>query len=111
MLVQIAVSGTSFAAIVLNPETINGNASNIGVSVGTGFTNPLVVTFPVPIANFFLDVLNGNTIPVTYDLSDNVGNSASFDLVPNLNGGLKTIGFAAAGTMLYVSSHAQMPQS
>ena len=111
MIVQIAVSGTSFAAIVLNPETINGNASNIGVSVGTGFTNPLVVTFPVPISNFFLDVLNGNIIPVAYDLSDNAGNSASFDLVPNLNGGLKTIGFAAAGTMLYVSSHAQMPQS
>ena len=81
-----------------------GNASNIGVSLGTGFTNPLVVTFPVPISNFFLDVLNGNIIPVAYDLSDNAGNSASFNLAPNLNGGLKTVGFAAAGTVVDITA-------
>jgi hypothetical protein len=81
-----------------------GNASNIGVSVGTGFTNPLVVTFPVPITNFFLDVLNGNVIPVTYQLSDNMGNSASFDLAPNLSGGQKTVGFAATGTVVDISA-------
>ena len=61
--------------------------------MGSGFTNPLVVTFPVPITNFFLDVLNGNVIPVDYQLADNMGNTASFDLVPNLSGGQKTIGF------------------
>lgn len=81
-----------------------GNAANIGVTVGSGFTNPLVVTFPVPITNFFLDVLNGNVIPVDYQLADNMGNTASFDLVPNLSGGQKTIGFAATGTQVTITA-------
>ena len=57
-----------------------GNAQNIGVMTGSGFTNPLTITFPVPIQNFFLDLYNGNVIPVTYTLSDNLGNTASFTL-------------------------------
>lgn len=81
-----------------------GNAANIGVTVGSGFTNPLVVTFPVPITNFFLDVLNGNIIPVDYQLADNMGNTASFDLAPNLTGGQKTIGFAATGTKVTITA-------
>jgi len=81
-----------------------GNAANIGVTVGSGFTNPLVVTFPVPITNFFLDVLNGNVISVNYQLADNMGNTASFGLVPNLSGGQKTIGFAATGTQVTISA-------
>src|SRR5712691_11364310 len=35
-----------------------GNASGIGVFPGSGFTNPLTLTFPAPVTNFFLDVLN-----------------------------------------------------
>jgi hypothetical protein len=79
-----------------------GNAANIGVTPGSGFTNPLTITFPVPIQNFFLDVLNGNVQNVTYQLADNLGNSASFTLAPNLSSGQKQIGFAAAGTVVTV---------
>ena len=82
-----------------------GNASNIGVNPdGTGFTNPLTITFPTAIHNFFLDVLNGNTESVTYQLADNAGNSATFTLAPNLSSGHETIGFAAAGTMVTVEA-------
>lgn len=81
-----------------------GNAANIGVTTGTGFTNPLTITFPVPISNFFLDVLNGNTIGVNYRIADNNGNSANFSLVPNLSSGQKTIGFAATGTVVTIAA-------
>jgi hypothetical protein len=82
-----------------------GNASNIGVVPnGTGFTNPLTITFPTTINNLFLDVLNGNTISVTYQLADNNGHSADFTLIPNLSGGVKTIGFPASGTVVTVTA-------
>jgi hypothetical protein len=81
-----------------------GNATNIGVTTGSGFLNPITITFPVPIANFFLDVLNGNVINVNYRVADNNGNSANFLLVPNLNNGQKTIGFAATGTVVTITA-------
>jgi hypothetical protein len=81
-----------------------GNAANIGVSVGTGFTNPLTVTFPVPINNFFLDVLNGNVEGVTYKVADNNGNSNTTTLAPNLSGGNEVVGFAATGTVVTIAA-------
>ncbi len=66
--------------------------------------NPLTVTFNKNINNFFLDVFNGETSPVTYTVADNVGDSASFTLVQNFNGGQKTIGFAAAGTVVTITA-------
>jgi hypothetical protein len=86
-----------------------GNAANLGVTVGTGFTNPLTVTFPVPINNFFLDVLNGNIIPVTYEVADNASNSNTSTLVPNLNGGNELISFAATGTVVTVDALTGQP--
>ncbi|HEV3197846.1 MAG TPA: putative Ig domain-containing protein, partial [Bryobacteraceae bacterium] len=81
-----------------------GNSANIGVFPGSGFTNPLTIRFPAPITNFFLDVLNGNTMNVDYRIADNQGNSADFLLAPNLSGGQKTIGFAASGTVVTISA-------
>jgi hypothetical protein len=81
-----------------------GNSANIGVFPGSGFTNPLTIKFPAPITNFFLDVLNGNTMSVEYHVADNNGNSADSLLAPNLSGGLKTIGFAATGTTVTISA-------
>ena len=81
-----------------------GNASNIGVTVGTGFTNPLTITFPVAINNFFVDVLNGNTMPVTYRVADNMGNSNTTVLNPNLSGGNELVSFAATGTVVTVGA-------
>jgi hypothetical protein len=81
-----------------------GNSANIGVFPGSGFTNPLTIIFPAAITNFYLDVLNGNTISVDYHMADNKGNSADFLLAPNLSGGLKTIGFAATGSVVTISA-------
>jgi hypothetical protein len=81
-----------------------GNATNIGVTVGSGFTNPLTLTFAAPISNFFLDVLNGNVIDVNYHVADNAGHSADFLLSPNLSGGQTTIGFAATGNIITISA-------
>ncbi|HZW32109.1 MAG TPA: hypothetical protein VFF52_15460 [Isosphaeraceae bacterium] len=81
-----------------------GNAANIGVTTGSGFTNPLTITFPAPITNFFLDIINGNVIPVTYTLADNAGHSASFSIPPNTQMGLETFGFPATGSMVTVAA-------
>ena len=81
-----------------------GNAAGIGVSVGSGFANPITLTFPTAITNLFLDVLNGNTVDVEYMVADNHGNSAGFLLAPNLTSGQKTIGFAANGNVVTISA-------
>jgi hypothetical protein len=100
----ILTNATNLSADETSIYGTAGNAANIGVTIGTGFTNPLTIIFPVPISNFFLDVLNGNTINVNYRVGDNSGNSANFLLMPNLSGGQKTIGFAAAGTIVTVAA-------
>lgn len=81
-----------------------GNATSIGVTTGSGFTNPITITFTQPIHNFFLTVLNGNTASVNYIVADNAGNSATFTLVPNLSGGQNVIGFAATGSVVTITA-------
>jgi hypothetical protein len=81
-----------------------GNAKNIGVSTGSGFTNPLTIIFPKPIDGFSVDVLNGNTVNVDYEVADNAGNTASLELAPNFSSGLASIGFAATGTTVTISA-------
>jgi hypothetical protein len=81
-----------------------GNASGIGVYPGSGFTNPITITFPTPITSFSLDILNGNTMSVEYQLADNLGNVADFQIAPNFSGGLQTSGFAAAGNVITISA-------
>jgi PEP-CTERM motif len=85
--------------------SVYGTANNIrGVTTGSGFTDPLTITFPVAIHNFFLDVLNGNTQDVTYEVADNDGHSASFTLIPNLMSGNELVGFAASGTTVTITA-------
>jgi large repetitive protein len=81
-----------------------GNASGIGVTTGSGFTNPLTITFPVPVTSFSIDILNGNTTSVEYQLSDNAGNVADFQIAPNFSGGLQSSGFATTGTEVTISA-------
>lgn len=71
---------------------------------GTSLSNPIRVDFSSNITNFYLDVLNGLTTPVDYRVYDNLGNTATFNLVPNLSSGATTIGFAAAGDTVYIES-------
>jgi hypothetical protein len=67
-------------------------------------SNPLTVTFTSPVTNFFLDVLNGNTVNVNYTVADNAGHSQTFNLAPNTNSGVSTIGFAATGTIITITA-------
>ncbi len=81
-----------------------GNAAGIGVSTGSGFTNPLTLTFPVALTSFSVDVLNGNTTSVEYQVADNAGNSSEATLAPNFSGGLQDIEFSATGTVVTISA-------
>jgi hypothetical protein len=81
-----------------------GNSSLIGVFPGAGFTNPLVITFPKPILNFSLDIFNGNTMTVQYELADNRGDTADFQIVPNFSMGLQSNGFATTGNQVTISA-------
>lgn len=73
---------------------------------GSSLSNTLTVTFANPIQNFFLDVYNGETFNVNYTVSDNVGNSSSFLLAPNLRSGHSQVGFAATGNVVTITSDA-----
>ncbi|WP_347986662.1 hypothetical protein [Methylomonas sp. AM2-LC] len=73
---------------------------------GHAYSNSIVLTFANPISNFFMDVYNGQVFNVTYTVSDNNGHSSSFLLAPNLNSGTSQIGFAAAGSVITVTSDA-----
>ncbi|NKE47835.1 hypothetical protein HB662_23870 [Roseomonas frigidaquae] len=71
---------------------------------GNGLSNPITLTFENAITNFLIDVVNGLTTPIEYTVADNLGNSSTFTLPSNAAGGITTIGFAAAGTVVTVSS-------
>ncbi|MEZ5893956.1 MAG: VPLPA-CTERM sorting domain-containing protein [Parvularculaceae bacterium] len=81
-----------------NSTAVYGTADFAGV----GYTNPLTITFDSPISNFFMDIFNGNTAPVSYLVQDNMGNSTSFSLDANNTGAFQTVGFAATGSVITV---------
>lgn len=83
-----------------NQTAIYGTASFADSSL----VNPLKITFESPVQNFFLDVYNGNIEPIIYTVADNAGNSSSFSLDPNLQGGQSKIGFEATGTEITIAS-------
>lgn len=98
---------TNTTNLPANQTSIYGtalNAASLGITTGTGFSNPIVITFPTVITNFFLNVLNGNTQTTTYQVADNAGHSRSFDLVPNLNSGNSLVGFAAVGNVITIGA-------
>lgn len=91
---------TNTANLPANQSSVYGTAD-----FGTGLSNPLTVTFPAPITNFFLDVFNGETFAVQYNVSDNIGNSSGpVNLVPNTASGQTQIAFAAAGTVVTIEA-------
>jgi hypothetical protein len=117
-----------FSLVVGAPQTVNiGAATFTGGGILTQTTNlpadqtnvygtadfapgpmlnPLTITFSSNIKNLFLDVFNGEPFNENYTVADNLGNSATFTLVPNLNGGQTTIGFPATGDVITISSAA-----
>jgi len=69
-------------------------------------SNPLTITFSQPVNNFFLDILNGNTITENYTVADNDGHSATFAIAPNLSSGLQFDSIPATGTVITITSAA-----
>jgi hypothetical protein len=98
---------TSATNLPADETTIYGTA-DFANTQSPNFTNPvsnpLTVTFTSPVSNFFLDVLNGNTVNVDYTVADNAGHSQTFNLAPNTNSGVSTIGFAATGTIITITA-------
>src|SRR5262249_47339004 len=106
---HLNINGTQFDGGVIltqatnlpaNQTSLYGTARIPGIFTNPTYLNPLTITFATNITNFFLDVYNGLTTNITYQLADNLGNSATFTLAPNLNGGTTQIGFAAAGSVI-----------
>lgn len=104
---------TSIGTVQFDGGVILTNATNAPANrtsiygtadFGTSLSNPLKITFPTNITNFFLDVYNGEPFDVDYKVYDNAGHSATFSLVPNLSSGTTQIGFAATGDIVFVES-------
>lgn len=102
------INGVVFQGGVILKNTTNLPANTTSLYgtayFGTETLNPLVITFPSNISNFFLDVYNGLTTNIDYKVFDNLGNQAAFNLPPNLDGGTTQIGFAAAGNVISIQS-------
>ncbi len=82
-----------------NNSSIYGTASFV-----SGLQNPLTFQVGQNINFVSFNLLNGNTIPLNYFISDNNGNATSVLLAPNLNGGNSQISFAASGTDISIRS-------
>jgi hypothetical protein len=104
--ISTAIGTVQFDGGVILTNTTNLPANQTSVygtaSFGNNLANPLTITFPSNITNFFLDVYNGLTTDRNFRVSDNLGNSATFSLVPNLSSGRTQIGFPAAGNIILV---------
>jgi hypothetical protein len=72
-----------------------------GNGLGGGITNPITITFPVPVTNFSLALGNGAGFSATYTVADNEGHSQSFTLPL---GGVSQPGFADVGTTITVQA-------
>jgi len=105
---NVTISGgvvlTNASNLPADETSVYGTAS---FATGTGYSNTITVTFPQAINNFFLDVVNGETSSVTYQLADNAGHSASFTLASNASSGKQTVGFAATGTVVTITASTQ----
>ena len=93
-------------ATLTGGELLNGevglNADQTGVYAseglfGSGETNPLTITFVVPVQNFSLLVLNGDDVR-SYTVSDNLGDSITNSLASA--GGLGAATFSLPGNGL-----------
>jgi hypothetical protein len=68
----------------------------------TGGLDPITITFPAPITNFFLDLYNGETYTETFTVADNTGVSNTVSLVPNTSSGTALISDPAVGNVVTI---------
>lgn len=79
----------------------------------SGYTNPLTIEFfaagtnnPLDVNNFFVDLYNGNNVPVEYSIADNLGHGGAALIGNNTNSGKQTFGIAAAGHTITITAGA-----
>ncbi|HWT88944.1 MAG TPA: PEP-CTERM sorting domain-containing protein [Candidatus Angelobacter sp.] len=72
-------------------------------SFGNSLSNTITMTFTSPINNFFFDLLNGRNAVETFTVADNLGNTQSFNLAPNLSLGVVTVGFPTVGSVITIT--------
>jgi hypothetical protein len=75
-----------------------------GTTVGGGYSQAITITFPGPITNFFLTLINGEPYTEAYTVSDNAGHSSSFSVLANTSSGIQGVGFQAAGTVITITT-------
>jgi hypothetical protein len=68
-----------------------------------GYENLITISFSQPIHNFIATLLNGSVITADFQASDNQGDTATFTLAPNLQGGQSQVDFAAVGTKVTIT--------
>ena len=72
---------------------------------GNSLSNTITMTFTSPINNFFFDLINGQTYPETFTVSDNLGNSQVFPNIPsNGNSGTALVSFATVGSVITITT-------
>jgi len=69
-----------------------------------GGVEPITITFPTAINNFFLNLYNGETFPDTFTVADNDGHSNTVTIAPNTSSGVSLISFPAAGNIVTIST-------
>ena len=82
-----------------------------GCNGQSGYSNPITIQFfaagtsnPVDVSNFFIDLYNGNTTAIEYDIADNLGHGGSVVIANNTSSGQQTFGFAAAGHTITITA-------
>lgn len=102
--------GPNISFLPADPGILYGTSDFANGCGQSGYTNPITVSFfdavtnaPKNVTNFFIDLFNGNTVPVDYTLADNLSNSASFVIASNAASGVHTFGFAAAGDVMTIT--------
>jgi hypothetical protein len=102
--------GPNISNLPATASVAYGTADFANSSGQSGYTNPLTIQFfdavtfaPSAVNNFFLNLYNGNTVPVDYTLMDNLGNGSVFNVGENFSSGQQTFGFASAGNSFTVT--------
>ncbi len=110
---QTLTYSTSSGPLTITGGTILTNTTNLPADetsvYGTAFfgnslSNTITMTFTSPINNFFFDLLNGQTYTETFTVADNLGNSQTFTLAPNVSLGLVTVGFPTVGSVITITT-------
>lgn len=110
--------GPDIAFLPADSGVAYGTADFANSNGQSGYFNILTIQFfdagttnPANVTNFFVDVFNGNTIPVDYTLADDLGTSFTFNIADNLSSGRRTFGIATAGNTITIAGELQDPEA